>query len=475
MLVLLSLLLAAPPIPSVTYKVSATVGTWQPLEVADVAKTIGESSLEVLSRPGLMQIEKTPGKDTDYLVEVKGRLLDEAETHTIYLSFGPNKKSDLPSFRVSDTVVLSKLDRKAMVARIAESSKKAAAELLALMKPQLERKDGVAPPSSLPEAKPPPWKWPDVVIPTGMGKGGDLFSKSSDTRRAALRSHVSQTRAGDAGSRHALERCALDHPEEEMRLGCLAGLKPASRHVGTTQRVVVDVYRKDKADRVRQEADEQMQYYSGPARDEAIQAWLESAAQGRVSGVVDQLGDVPNLDSVIRSCMVSAGKREKYQRNKSQCLELLDPLSVARRRAILWRFLEETDADSPYYLEGAGEREGSIGTDWQRAAEAILDVSTSWDPGMEEILWRRYQRALSSFALDALAGYGAPSDRLTDRLLEALQTGGDHQVLWGLTRFAKKDPKLAPKIKEQLAMMLQTGSYPKTLNKRSLEEAVKKL
>lgn len=475
---------AAAPLPTVSYRVSATVGTWQPLEIADVAKTIGETSLEVLTKPGLAQIERVSGKSTeapagDYLIEVKGRLLDEAETHTIYLSFGPNKASDLPSFRASDTVVLSKLDRRAMLQKIAESARKASTELLALMRPSLERAragQSLAVSATLPEDRPLPWKWPEVVIPRDMGRGQhDLFAKNGDARNAALRYHASMVRADDRGSRQALERCALSHTEDDFRRRCLEALAVESRRDPATQRVVIEVYRKDDDSRVLTEADEQMQYFSGAARDDAAQAWLEAAAKGRVSGAVEKLGEVPNLDVVIRGCMVACGNKPKYQRGKRSCIELLSPLGYARRRAILWRFLEENDADSPYYLEGAGDREGSTGTDWQWAVEAVLEVSTRWDPELEELLWRRYQRSLSSFALDALAGYGAPSPRLVDRLMEALQTAGDHQLVWGLVRMAKADAGLRPKIADGLAMLAQTGNYPKNLQKRVLEDAVRDL
>lgn len=474
----------AAPLPTVSYRVSATVGTWQPLEIADVAKTIGENALEVLSKPGLAQIEKVAGKAArepagDYIIEVKGRLLDEAETHTIYLSFGPNKASDLPSFRASDTVVLSKLDRRAMLAKIAESSKKAAGELLALMRPSLERAragKSLSAPETLPDDRPMPWKWPEVVIPRGKSGGAhDLFAKGGDARNAALRYHASNVRADDVASRQALERCALSHPDDDLRRRCLEALAIASRTVPSTQRVVIEVFRKDDESRVINEADEQMQYFSGGARADAEQAWLEAAARGRVSGVVENLGDVPNLDVVIRSCMLACGKKPKYQRSKSACIELLPPLSFARRRAVLWRFLEENDADSPYYLEGAGDREGSHGTDWQRAVESLLEASTRWDPELEEVLWRRYQRSLSSFALDALAGYGAPSPRLAGRLLEALQTAGDNSLVWGLLRMAKQDPALRPKIADELAMLVSTGNYPKSIHKRVLDDAVRDL
>jgi hypothetical protein len=471
----------AASLPTVSYRVSATVGTWQPLDVGDVAKTIGETALEVLTQPGLAQIERVSGAaaltpEGDYLLEVKGRLLDEAETHTIYLSFGPNKADDLPSFRATDTVVLSKLDRRAMLQKITESSRKAAAELLAMVRPALERaKAGKTTVELPPDNRPLPWRWPEVSLPKLPGGKYDLFASSAEARELALRHHVARLRADDAVSRRVVERCALEQKDTDLRRRCLEALAFASRTHGTTQRVVIEVFRKDTDSRVLGEADEQMQYFSGPARADAEQAWLEAAARGRVSSALEQLGEVPNLDVVIRSCLLASAKKQHYERSKRPCLELLPPLSYARRRAILWRFLEETDANSPYYLEGAGESEGRTGTEWQWAVEALLEESHTWDPALEEILWRRYQRSLSSFALDALSGWGAPSKRLVDRLLEAVQTGGDHGTVWGLKRMAQQDPALAPQILDGLSMMLQTGNYPKAIHKRVIEDAVREL
>src|SRR5262249_38055374 len=158
-----------------------------------------------------------------------------------------------------------------------------------------------------------------------------------------------------------LERCVLDHKMEDMRLGCLKALRPLARKSAPTQRVVIEAFRRDSESDVRGEASEQMTYFSGAARTEAVAAWLESLARCSAIGPLDQLGDLPNLDIAVKSCLMACGKKPKYQRSKRSCIEALKPVPLERRRRLLWRHLEENDTESPYYVEGAGEREGSTG------------------------------------------------------------------------------------------------------------------
>src|SRR5262245_42963693 len=98
--------------PRVAYVVDEVPGSWQPLEPADIAKTIEHAALEVLSKPGLVQLEKSPKRagaeqKGDYLLTIEGRTVDEAETHTVYLTFGPAVRTDIASFQAADTVALS--------------------------------------------------------------------------------------------------------------------------------------------------------------------------------------------------------------------------------------------------------------------------------------------------------------------------------------------------------------------------------
>lgn len=479
----LSAVARAEPPPRVAYVVDEVPGSWQPLEPADIAKTIEHAALEVLSKPGLVQLEKA-GKRAgaeqkgDYLLTIEGRTVDEAETHTVYLTFGPAVRSDIASFRASDTVPLGKQPRAAMLTAIESSARKAAGELLALLEPQLRLARGGGKgeaPKDPSEGKELPWRWPEVQVPhasSGRASVG-LYSKNGSERAASLR-ELTSLALTEASPRNVLEKCVLDHPDKELRLGCLIALRPLSRKIAPTQRVVIEAFRKDENE-VRNEANEQMLYFTGLAREEATQAWLESLAKCETMGPLDALGDIANLDLAIKRCLVACGKKPKYQRSKRSCIEALKPVPLDRRRRILWRTVSEFDPDSPYYVEGAGQSEGSTGTDWQWAAEALLEGATKWDPELEELLWKRYQRTLSSSALDMLSDFAPPSAKMMDRMIEVLQTAGAREALPALKRIAKEDPALKPQIREKLAELLVTSNYAKTVSKQTLEEAVKEL
>jgi hypothetical protein len=476
-------------LPTVGYVVEESRGSWQPLDPDDIEKTIEHAALEVLSKRGKMQLERIPKQKaktgalepkTDYVLEIKGRAVDEAETHSVYLTFGPGARTDVASFRASDTVPLQKQSRAAMLSAIEASARKAAAELSDVLEPHLEvsrRSDGAEPPADLLATKRDlPWKWAEVRVPavSSLRAAEGIYSKKDHERAASLRELTSLALV-ESSPRNALEKCALEHHDPAMRLGCLVALRPHSRRHAPTQRVVIEAFRKDRSDDVVKEASEQMTYFSGLSLKEAAQAWLERAAKCEVYGPLDKLGDLPNLDLAVRSCLIECGKRPKYQRSKRACIEMLNPIPLARRRRILMRFLQETNPDSPYFIEGAGKSEHSTGTDWQWAVEAVLDGATSWDPKLEDILWARYQRTLSDSSIDVLSEYADPSEKLVGEMIELVQTAGARQGLWGLKRIAKADPKLRPQIIEKLSELSATSAYPKTLSPHDLEQTIKEL
>jgi hypothetical protein len=475
-------LLLVSALPKVSYVVEESRTSWQPLDPDDVEKTIEHAALEVLSKPGLMLLEKMPKKGTagDYVLEIRGRAVDEAETHSVYLTFGPGGRTDLASFRASDTVPLQRQSRAAMLSAIDASARKAAAQLVEVLKPQLSgAKAGGgedAPVDPLSGKKTLPWKWADVHVPpvSALRAAQGIYSKKRNERMAALR-ELTSLALSETSPRNALESCVLKHGDPEIRLGCLVALRPLSRRIAPTQRVVIEAFRQDASTDVVKEASEQMEFFTGLSLKDAGEAWLERAAKGQVYGPIDKLGDLPNLDLAIRSCLVESGKRAKYERSKRSCIELLKPVSLERRRRILWPCLGETNPDSPLYLEGAGEREGSIGTDWQWAVEAVLEDATTWDPKLEEILWARYQRTLSETSIAILYEIGAPSEKLMQKMIELVETAGARQGLWGLKRIAKADPALKPKIVEKLSELQATSAYPKTIQPRDLEEVLKEL
>lgn len=465
----------------VVYRVEADVGSWQPIQPTDLKAAIEHAALEVLTKPGLMRLDRRRGRGVQqaegaYELTIAGQLIGEAETHTVYLSFGPGTEHDVPSVNTSETVVLTKLKRGQMLERIEKSAREAAARLVKILSPELRRAGNDEPPTTpaFEGVKAWPWSWSEVRVPRPQlgANGKDLYSKKHDRRKRALRVLTSLA-LQESSPRQVLEKCALDHFDDETRRGCLEALRPLAMKHAPTRRIVIEVFRRDEESRILQEATDQMKYFEGSSREAAVQAWLEAASLGKGYGPLANLGDMPNLDLAIRKCLVACNqKKNDYSRRPHTCIELLDPVPYRRRRAILWRFVREMQPDSPYYLEGLGEREGSSGTAWGNAVKALLEPAQAWDPAFEEILWQRYQRTLSSTARDALCSWAPASKKGVERLLEILKTTGESRALRGLERMGKSDPKHAGPIKDALAEMLAIGSFPKDVSRSQIERTL---
>ncbi|MBI5508456.1 MAG: hypothetical protein HY903_06870 [Deltaproteobacteria bacterium] len=462
--------------------------SWQPIWRDDVAKAIEEAALDEITRSGLLLLTRVPVDELaalqpEYLLRIIGRFVPEAETHTILISFEGGKTAAIGALRAAETVVIGKIPRAAMLERIEASTRSAATKLVGALKGAIARAQPDAPPPAVTDhdqLPPLPWKWAEVRIPeASTAHAGLLFGKDEDKRQAALRELTSLALNHDA-PRHVLERCVLSHQDPKVRLGCLVALRPLSRRLQPTQRVVIEALRQDDDRRVIEEANDQMTYFTGVSKAEAIQAWLErTAKEGTAYGPLKTLGDLPNLDSIVVQCLTHSAKQPEYKRSKTSCIELLAPVPYKRRRAILWPFLAERRPDSPRYLEGAGEREGSLGTEWHQAIDALTDVSCGVDQAFEDVLWQRYEQRISSAALDALTECGLPSKGLADRLLKAFQTSGTHVVLSGLKRVSKGGPEIKARVRDKLAEFQATNAYRKSdrggVSPRDLEDALKEL
>ncbi|MEZ0311894.1 MAG: hypothetical protein ACAI38_08960 [Myxococcota bacterium] len=464
---------------------------WEPINRGDIERVIEQTALDVLTRAGVLRLTKVEPKDLanargDYLLRVSGRMVGESETHTIQLGFEARDKAEVGSFRAAGTVVIGKIPLDEMRKRIEASTRMAAEQLLAVLKPALSR---LTPTGTLDTAPPKPddpkatlevptipWSWGELRVPEPpQAETQELFGKNSERRAQTLRLLISEALVTPS-RRNGLEHCATKHPDPEVRLECLIGLRPSSRKLVPTQRVVINVFRTDKDSKVMQEASSQMEYFSGMSRQEAIQAWLERTGNtGRAHGPLKSLGDVPNLDATIARCFAAVHKMEQYQRTHRDCIELMEPLDVKRRRAILWPYLKETNQHSPAYLRGAGKGEGSSGTDWQWGFEAVLKPACKLDPQLEDVLWQRYLRELSYSAIDAIADYGVPSEQLVQRLAQSVQTGGERAGIAGLRRLYEQNPELRTLIKNRVAEMSATGNYDKAADVPWLEKELEQI
>ncbi len=298
---------------------------WEPMSRGDIERLIEQTALEVITKAGVLNLTKVEPKDLpnahgDYLLRISGRMVGESETHTIQLGFEARDKSDVGSFRAAATVIIGKLPLDEMRKRIETSTRIAAEQLIAALKPALQRlgpsfSPDQGKPSDTDLTPPPPtagipWNWGDVRIPDPpKGEADDLFGKNNEKRQETLRLLMSEALVTPT-RRNGLEMCAVKHPDPEVRLQCLVALRPSSRKIIPTQRIVISVFRSDKEEKVVSEASAQMEYFTGMSRNEAIQAWLErSGNRAAIYGPLQKLGDVPNLDQTIAKCLVNAGKK----------------------------------------------------------------------------------------------------------------------------------------------------------------------
>jgi len=285
---------AAPPeVWKVRYIAVEEPSTWQPLAPGDVASVLEHAALEVLTRSGLLQLEPlgdSPVSAGVAVLRISGRTIDEAETHNVQISFDPGGRSDLPSLRAADSVVIGKLARAVMLERIEASARAAATQLQEALRLALQRTSAAPgkPPVAL-ELQALPWRWPEVTVPAASsGSAGDLFGVDARRRDAALRELTSLALA-QASPRHALEKCALTHADADVRRRCLEALRPLSS--------------------------------------------AEAIAQ-----LLAKEGAVPNLELAVARCL----QQDNLARGKkSACAQyLLGEIAPARRAAVAWRYLD---------------------------------------------------------------------------------------------------------------------------------------
>ncbi|MEO1173967.1 MAG: hypothetical protein AAFX94_18260, partial [Myxococcota bacterium] len=71
----------------------------------------------------------------------------------------------------------------------------------------------------------------------------------------------------------------------------------------------------------------------------------------------------------------------------------------------------------------------------------------------------RYERDLSSAALDVVAGYGEPDLKLVERLIGVIQADGDNAAFFGLMRIGEGSRELGMEIIERLERLKLTGAF----------------
>lgn len=370
---LMTLLAVAAPgdPPVVRYAVKVETRSWEPIAIKEVERFVEAKVKAAVSKTGAMRLEKASFADIakgEYKLAILGRFVEEAERFSVYLSFGPGTKDDVPSFYASATSEeLGRKKRSEMQRRIEEAAERAGKSLAEVVGPRLKAaRLSLAPPPL--DATDLPVHWGDVEVPSVKSKTKairDLLNVENPNhiRQKAL-VELKKHAYDQQPARNAIERCVLFDPMARLRASCVRALEPVARAHVPTQRILLAAMRTDVDDEVLSALTKVSKGFVGLSRLETISTWLHMVASEttphRTAGAVAQLiakeENVPNLDVAVAACLQQEimVPLKRYDCGRY----LLRRLPPERRLAAAWKYLHEAR------VFGTGER---------LAYEAVLD------------------------------------------------------------------------------------------------------
>lgn len=437
--------------PAVKYAVKVETRSWEPIAIKEVEKFVEAAATAELTKTKSMRLERASFADVrkgDYSIAILGRFVEEAERFSVYLTFGPGTKTDLPSFYASDTSSpLGRQKRADMQKAIEEAARRAGARLGEVVGPALEsvRLRIEPPPLEDPDL---PVRWGDVEVPEVKTKDKAIRElldvRNPDHVRHKALTAIQGFAFDQQVARNAIERCVLFDPSKDIRVRCVRALAPVARAHVPTQRVLLHAMRTDVADEVLAALTEVSKGFVGLSRLETLSTWLHLLARpgtpDRAAGAVAQLvakeEDVANLDFAVAACLqqdiVETSKRYDCARY------LLRRLPPARRLAAAWSYLH----DAKVY--GTGERLA-----YEAVIDAVVPRSTR-DPVDERVpellldLAERPSTGYIRYALIHRAGDRAPANPATiERLLKiAYDQKHTRTAIQAAVEVADREPSL---------------------------------
>ncbi|MBC7794524.1 MAG: hypothetical protein H7Z43_12540, partial [Clostridia bacterium] len=356
-LVLATLLTATQP-PVVRYVITTETNTWKPIELKDVERILDNAAVSPLLQRGDMQLVKSDFaslKQGDYTLMVAGRFIEEAEDFSVYMTFGPGKREDLPSFYVAGTEAVGKRGIGEMQRIMEKLANEVANRMNVLLARELRRVDLPLEIDANNETVVPGlWQWPKLTEPN-IPKPSQLVQTLIDPRHEDdARSQAVRTMAPAAfdelPARKALERCILRDPDPGIRMECARALEPVARVNPGTQRVFMYAMRNEFDGRVLAVFANISASFNGLSHAEAVDTWLylvqspatPSEAMSTINELLRKEGArTPNLDVAVATCMRQSNS--KFDK-KSDCVRTLLPILPEERRGIvILDYLEHID------------------------------------------------------------------------------------------------------------------------------------
>jgi hypothetical protein len=448
-LALASLLTAAPP--SVNYVVSIETKTWQPIELKDVERFLNAAATVPLAASGTLKLvacKFSELKNGDYTLLIQGRFIEEAEKFSVYLTFGPGKATALPSIHVSSTASIGKRPKTEMQRVMEELATQAGKRLYGVLAPRLkglEAGEALAPV----EAEALPWDWGTIDVPEVSGKPDKLVVALLDLRRPdherqnAIR-EVQGHAFDQPVARQALELCMLRDPLPEARIRCAQALEPVARQRTETQRLFLYAMRNEFDDNALRALNKIAGAFVGLSRKETIETWLElvssdatpAGAADSIAQLLGKEGDVPSLDLAVARCLqqqaLAWGK-------KHACAQwLLDNIPEARRRSVVWR-----------YLENIGVTDTGDHLTFDEIEKSLFSERRKMDQAAAELFLTLAERPsawkVRKSAIMLAANNPKPTTQFAQRLLVLLRDPDlSTWVARAIREVAGKDPEVTP-------------------------------
>ena len=466
---------AAARTASVKCETKVSTYSWYPLPLKTISRIVEARVLQKLTRSGRLTLHPpgAAGKAPDLNLKITARIIEDAQQFSVFVSAQPLKKEQAGSMASVATRPINQRNHKAIQVAIEQAADEAGRKMEDLVTPfvDLMSEEGDS----------------GKFVPLDIETGGDVswsmglrLGKALGKFKGNLGSLTA--RAGkEASARMSLAHCAVGADKPGMQTRCIDALAQLSRRHPSAQRAIIAVLfsappkkRSNEWEAVRRRAFRVTTSFSGPALQEAIQAWLFMLASdhsdnyhlfgGRredylimetVATYLARNPQVPNLDRALAWCARPAKKDNKPP--DSYCLKVMKSIPVTRRLALLYPQL----AAPPSYSHREPWRA------WTAMLETVIDRGKPLHPAVEKLCKRRVMRSFWKVdrkdCVEALGKQGRPTTQLL-RFLIGVFISQDKEITFrvrdALKDIVKRNPKLCPRLKKTLGRFVGRGAFP---------------
>jgi hypothetical protein len=474
----IALLAALPssPTPIVRYAARIEVKAWAPIEPEIVRASIESAILSALTASLQARLEPSSWSELeggDYRLELEGRFVDEAESFSVYLTFGSGRSADMPSFFASESGEIGGRSPREMASAIGSLADRAGRRLAALLAPLFESKRlgrvRIPDDADSPSAGG-PFPIPDVARPS-RAMSDLLDARKPNWIRAHALEALEPSIFDEPDARDAIVLCVLRDPWEELRARCTYALRGAARTHVPTQRALLGALRSEVDPRVMRALVSLTSSFVGLSRKECLEAWLEAIARTAtpasvledIAALLADEGEVPNLEYALVKCLrrdpaerLTEDGRDHLGWGSRGCLRLLaHNVPPTLRLSIAAAFLERA----------------RVFDDWQRSDVAellqkLLPLMREDRVFRELVLKTAERRSAGRIRADLIRAYGASEggpacERAIDRLVElARDTRLTEAAVNAVEALARTDPRVRPRA---LAALGRLSSDPRLI------------